>query len=541
MSTTTLEDLSMSPEDLISRGRILVVDDEHSIRYTFSLFLDEAGYQTTAVSEPGDALDALSNGGVDLAFVDILLESTSGIDLMAKIKERSPSTEVVIVTGAPSVETASEALRLGAFDYLVKPVDRDALLQSADVALRHKAVRDAVEQYRLNLEAIFRSLEDGIVTVDRAMSVVEVNGAAERLCGFRRQDVLGKPLTGDVLECSAECLEALQRSVTGPPPVVIHHLECRARHRPEQVVNVKATPLVRGNNGPSGGVLVIRDQTRLEDLEQSLRRCQPGDLVGDSPAIRRIRATIESLGELPRSVLITGEPGTGKGVVADALHAAGRRRPLFKVDCSVMSEELLEIELFGSVKGAFIGAQRDRMGRFELANGGTLFLDEITDMSPRMQRRLLQVLDTMEIERLGDSQPIPVDVRVLAASSRDLEHQVVLGLFQEDLYSRLKELEIHIPPLRERREDIPALVGHLLQKLGPRLGKRVTGVSEPVLDLFLRHTWPGNVRELERVLEHALLVARGETITPAELPPGLGPQATPPPGGAQARPSGPES
>jgi len=503
----------------MSKGRILVVDDEHSIRYTFALFLDESGYETTAVADPDDALRALSDGPVDLAFVDILLESTSGIDLLGEIKRRSPSTEVVIVTGAPSIETASEALRLGAFDYLVKPVRQEALLRITDVALRHKAVREAAERYRMNLEAIFRSLQDGIVTVDRDLNTMEVNGAAERLCGLRRREVLGRPLRGDLLGCDGECLEALRRTVADRRTVAIENLACRSRHCPGQVVSVTATPLLRGDEQPSGGVLVIRDQTRLLELEESLRRFQPGKLVGDSAAIRRIRSTIQSLADLPTTVLITGESGTGKEVVADALHAAGRhRRPLVKVNCSALSEELLESELFGHVKGAFTGALRDRVGRFQLADGGSLFLDEIAEMSPRMQLRFLRVLETLEFERVGESQPIRVDVRVIAATNRDLEQRVARGLFREDLYFRLKVFEIHIPPLRERREDVPPLVHHLLHKLGARLGKKVTAVSDPVLDLFLRHRWPGNVRELEHVLEHAFVLVQGETITPRELP-----------------------
>ena len=342
MDMTRLEDLSIDRERLAGQGRILVVDDEYSIRYTFGLFLDEAGYRSTAVSEPDEALRALSAEPIDLAFVDILLENTSGIDLMRQIKERSPSTEVVIVTGAPSVETASEALRLGAFDYLVKPVGQEELLRITDLALRHKAVHDAVERYRLNLEAIFRSIEDGVVTVDERFEVVEVNRAAERLCGLRRDDVVGKPAGEEMLACDAGCLRALRASVSGGPPVVVHSLECHSRTRPDQVVSVKATPLLRGDDVPSGGVLVIRDQTRLESLEQTLRRVQPGELVGASPAIRRIRSTIESLAELPTTVLITGEAGVGKEVVAEALHATGRRRPLLKVSCAALPRELLE-------------------------------------------------------------------------------------------------------------------------------------------------------------------------------------------------------
>ena len=530
MNMTGLEDLSIDRRELGGRGRVLVVDDEYSIRYTFALFLDEAGYRATAVSTPDEALRVLSSERVDLAFVDILLENTSGIDLMRQIKDRSPATEVVIVTGAPSVETASAALRLGAFDYLVKPVGQEALLRITDLALRHKAVHDAVERYRLNLEAIFRSIEDGVVTVDERLEVVEVNRAAERLCGLHREDVLGKPITEEILGCEAGCLRALRASVTGRPPVVIHNLECRSRAHPDQVVSVKATPLLRGGDEPSGGVLVIRDQTRLETLEKTLRRCQPGELVGTSPAMRRIRSTIESFAELPTTVLITGEAGAGKEVVAEALHATGRRRPLLKVSCAALPQQLLESELFGHVEGAFVGAHGDRAGRFELARGGTLFLDQIDAMPLGTQERLLRVLETMEVRRLGDERAIPVDVRILAATDRNLADRVAAGLFREDLLRRLEVFEIHVPALRERPEDLPALVHHLLCNLGIRLGKRVTTVTDEVLELFLAHPWPGNVRQLETVLEHALVLARDETIRMEDLPEELCHVASPVPG-----------
>jgi len=532
MNLTPLEDLSIDREELAARGRVLVVDDEYSIRYTFALFLDEAGYRATAVEDPEEALELLSSSpeGIDLAFVDILLENTSGIDLMRRIKERSPATEVVIVTGAPSVETASEALRLGAFDYLVKPVGQEALLKITDLALRHKAVHDAVERYRLNLEAIFRSIEDGVVTVDERLEIVEVNRAAERLCGVRRQDVLGRPISQEMFDCGAGCLRALRASVTRRPPVVIHNLECHSQKRPDQVVSIKATPLLRGNDVPSGGVLVIRDQTRLEALEQTLRRVQPGELVGGSPAMRRIRSTVESLAELPTTVLITGEAGVGKQVVAEALHASGRRRPLIRVSCAALPQELLESELFGHVEGAFVGAHGDRVGRFELARGGSLFLDQIDAMPLGTQERLLRVLETMEVCRLGDDRTVPVDVRVLAATDRNLADRVTAGLFREDLLRRLEVLEIHVPALRERPEDIPALVHHLLGMLGGRLGKRVTTVSDEVLERFLAHPWPGNVRQLETVLEHALVLASDEVIRMEDLPEELCRAASPVPG-----------
>lgn len=499
--------------------RILVVDDEHSIRFTFALILDEAGYETQAVATPEEALKAVAEDPPELAFVDILLADSSGIDLLSRLRQLSPSTELVIFTGAPSVKTASEALQMGAFDYLVKPVRRDALLHTTDVALRHRAVREAAERYRIHLEAIFRSLQDGIVTADDNLVAVEVNGAAERLCDFRRQDVVGRPIGLSTPQCTAGCVTALRRTIASRRLVEIERLECRARHRPEQIVNVTAAPLLWADHRRAGGVLVIRDQTRLVELEDSLRAREPGNLIGNSTAIRRIREAIRALADLPTTVLITGESGTGKEVVADALYAAGRgQRPLVKVNCSALSEELLESELFGHVKGAFTGAMSDRKGRFELADDGTLFLDEVSEMSPRVQLRLLRVLETGVFERVGESTPIRVSMRVIAATNHNLERRVACGAFREDLYFRLKVFQIDVPPLRERRGDIPLLVQHLLHRLAVRLHKEMAAVSDSVLRLFLVHPWPGNVRELEHVLEYALVVARGDTLTTGDLP-----------------------
>ena len=507
----------------MSAGRVLVVDDEHSIRYTFALFLSEAGYEATAVADAAAAVRHAESADVDVAFVDILLEDGSGIELLADLKRCSPATEVVIVTGVPSIENASEALRLGAFDYLVKPVRQAALLRTADVAVRHKRLRQSEERYRLNLDAIFRSVQDGIVTVDEELRVLEANRAAERLCGVRRGDALGEPPSAWRHACGAGCLEVLRTTVSQRRPVDAARIECASLDRPDQVVRVTATPLRHADERSTGGVLVIRDETRLTELERRLHQEQPSKLIGHSAAIRDIRDKIRSLADVPTTVLLTGASGTGKEVVADALHAAGRRsgRPLVKVNCSALAEELLESELFGHVRGAFTGALRDRQGRFERADGGTLFLDEIGEISPRMQLRFLRVLETMEFERVGDSQPVQVDVRVIAATNRDLEQRVARGLFREDLYFRLKVFEIHLPPLLERRQDVPLLVHHFLGRLGERLGKRVTAVSDSVLEVFARHTWPGNVRELENVLEHAVVLARGDVIRRRDLPAGL--------------------
>ncbi len=501
-------------------GSILIVDDEESIRFTLSNFLDEEGYQTATAVGYDDSLHAIADSEFDLIYVDIILDGRSGIDLLEEIKRRAPASDVIIITGAPTIESAARALRLGALDYIVKPVRQDTLLRSADMAFKHRALREAKESCRLNMEAIFRSVRDAIITVDGDLHVVEVNHAAEGLCGVRRDRAVGKSLEDLDLGCAGTCLEALRHTVSSGGPVEIRNLECRAGGR-TRVLSVTATPLVSDDDSPSGGVLVIRDETRLFELEQTLREQREiGQIVGTSESIRGVLSTVRALADVQTSVLITGESGTGKELVADALHAIGPRsdRPLVKVNCSALSESLLESELFGHVRGAFTGADRDKVGRFERADGGTIFLDEIGEITPRMQLRFLRVLESMEFERVGDSTPLRVDLRVIAATNRDLKARVSSGEFREDLYFRLKVFEIAMPPLRARRDDIPLLVHHFIDRFNVTFTRQVHCVSDAVMELFMRYDWPGNVRELENTLEHAFVLCHSPTIRRRDLP-----------------------
>ncbi len=505
----------------MSESKILVVDDEQSIRFTLQSFLQEEGYEAVAAVGYDEAVRLISQTTFDLAYIDIILEGKSGIELLRKIKEVSPDTEVILITGAPSVETASDALRLGALNYIVKPVRHDTLLRSADMALQRKALLAAKESYRINLEAIFRSVKDAIITLDKKLNVLEVNHAAYKLCGIRREEALGHLLEDSTLGCRGACLKALRKTIAIGERVDIQRLECHAPHNAGQIVSIAATPLLKGEKGPSGVVMVVRDETRLVELERSLKQRKEIDgIVGKSDCIRDVLSMIESLADVQTSVLVTGESGTGKELVAEALHDEGNRseQPLVKVNCSALSENLLESELFGHVRGAFTGAIKDKVGRFQRADGGTIFLDEIGEISPRMQLRFLRVLETMEFERVGDSTPIRVDTRVVAATNRDLKEKVARGEFREDLFYRLKVVEIKMPALKTRRDDIPLLVNHFLQKFNKKFGKSVHSVSDSVLDLFMHYHWPGNVRELENTLEHAFVLCRQSTITERELP-----------------------
>lgn len=498
--------------------KILIIDDEESIRFTFENFLSDEGYTVETAQNYDEALSKISETSFDIVFADIILGNRTGIDILKEIRKMKNNCPVIMITGYPNVETASEAVRMGAFDYIPKPVRQATLLHVAEMALKHKALEDDNEKYRLNLEAIFRSVRDAITTVDKNMVIVEINDSAKTICSLDRQWI-GKPFDTFPSNCGGKCLEALKKTISEKQTVELLRIECR--HNDQQVVSIMTTPLIDRHGNFSGAVMVARDETLLSSLERDLRqRSQFHNIVSKNEKMQKIYNLIEDLADVQTTVLITGESGTGKELVAEAIHYTGFRRvgPLIKVNCSALSETLLESELFGYVKGAFTGADKDKTGRFQKADGGTIFLDEIGDISPRMQLRLLRVLQEKVIERVGDSTPIKVDVRVIAATNQDLPRKVRYGHFREDLYYRLKVMELALPPLRERKDDIPLLVNHFLQKLNAKLHKNIEAVSEDVKRIFMEYSWPGNIRELENTLEHAFIVCRQNTITVDHLP-----------------------
>jgi two-component system response regulator HydG len=500
---------------------ILVVDDEESIRYTFEAFLSEEGYTVSSAADYDGGIALLREKDIDLVFADIILPDRSGIDLLKAAREIVPSVPVIMITGAPSVDTATESLRIGAFDYIVKPIRQDFLMRSVGIALKHKAVKDENEQCRQNFEAIFHSVNDGIITVDENMEVVEINAAAESICQFQRDGVIGKPLQELSDRCQGNCLGAFNETMKSRQPVKLRFVECLAKGGQQQVVSVTASPLLDVKERFSGAVMVVRDETRLVSLERRLKERQEIDsIVGRSHGIEKVRAMIRDLADIQTTVLVTGDSGTGKELVVDALHYSGERRdgPLVKVNCAALSENLLESELFGHVAGAFTGAVKDKIGRFQRADGGTIFLDEIGEISQRMQLRLLRVIENMEFERVGESTPTKVDVRLVAATNRDLQKHVAGGEFREDLYYRLKVVQIHVPSLQERRNDIPLLVEHFRRNFNRKFDREIKGISSEVEQMFLDYPWPGNVRELENLLEHAFVRCRQIVITAENLP-----------------------
>jgi two-component system, NtrC family, nitrogen regulation response regulator GlnG len=381
------------------RPAVFVVDDDEGTRWVLQRALEREGLPVVATGDPSDLFAAIESPGVDLVLLDLRLGQQSGLDVLAAIRERAPATAVVIITAYSTMETAIEAMKMGAFDYLVKPLD----------------------------------LDDVTAVVRRA-------------------------------------------------------LRSGGRVAPEP-----------DSAGAAFVPSVVGRSTRMQEIFK---------MVG------RVAAT-------DATVLIAGESGTGKELIARAIHRHSDRGagPFVPVDCAAIPEGLLEAELFGHERGAFTNAVARRPGRFELAHQGTVFLDEVGELPLDLQAKLLRVLQERVVQRLGGVEPVPVDVRVVAATNRDLRRMVQEGRFRDDLFYRLNVLALELPPLRERREDIPGLVEHVLAKYAPRLGRR--RLSTAALARLVRYHWPGNVRELENVVHRAMVTAPDGVIRPEDLPPEL--------------------
>ncbi len=386
---------------------------------------------------------------------------------------------------------------------------------------RHLArIQDENERYRLNLEAVFRSIPDAIITVDKDMRVIQTNRALTEICCVGKKLVSGAAIKGISGRCERSCFQILQKTLTTGEPVVEYRVECATEH-PGKVLIINTSPLLDRDNVFMGAVLIIRDITRLAALEMEVEgRHGYRNIIGKSKIMQDLYRVLDHLSEVDSTVLITGESGTGKELIAEALHYGGPRSsgPLIKVNCSALSENLLESELFGHVRGAFTGAVTDKMGRFQAAEGGTIFLDEIGDISPRIQLNLLRVLERKEFERVGDSKTLRANVRVIAATNVDLPTKIRQGLFREDLYYRMRVMVIHLPPLRDRIEDVPLLCDHFLQHFRLSFGKNFTRVSEQVMGVFMNAHWPGNIRELKYTLEHACILCPAGEIELRHLP-----------------------
>ncbi len=386
----------------MEKKQVIIIDDEENMRYMLQLTLESEGYEVETASNGAEGIAKIHSNHFDFVICDIKMPKVSGLDVLASVIESSPNIPVIMISAFGTIDTAIQAMKQGAYDYVMKPFKQDEILLT---------LKKAEERERLRLEN-----------------------------QFLRQEVERK--------------------------------------------------------------------YRFENI------------IGKSSQMQEIFRKIEKIANYRTTVLITGESGTGKELVAKAIHYAGNRKeyPFIAVNCGAIPHELLESELFGHVKGAFTGAHISRPGLILQAHHGTLFLDEIGELPLNLQVKLLRFLQEGEIRKVGDTQTLTVDVRVIAATSRNLEKAVAQGVFREDLYYRLNVVPLHLPPLRERREDIALLVRHFLKKYTQELGKNITHIAPESMKALLGYEWKGNIRELENILERAIVMTEGDTITTEYFP-----------------------
>jgi PAS domain S-box-containing protein len=375
---------------------------------------------------------------------------------------------------------------------------------------------------RENYEAIFNSMNEGLFIVNMSGTVVESNDALYKITRLEEKQVLGRNIV-DIFCDNPKCglnLAVTHTMETGNPcqEMVWDIIRVDNSRTPA----VFSTAILKDSQGNKKGIVVLfRDTTQITELKKKLsERFNFHNLIGKDRRMQEIYSLIEDVADTDANVLILGESGTGKELVAGAIHYQSRRldAEFVKVSCAALSESLLESELFGHVKGAFTGAINDKIGRFELAHGGTIFLDEIGDIGSVVQMKLMRVLQEKEIERVGETRPRKVDVRIITATNRDLSQMIQDKKFREDLYYRLKVLTIEVPPLRQRKEDIPLLIDHFIERFNKEYRKHVTRVSPEAMDLLMEYSWPGNVRELENALEHAFVKKRTSVLLPHDFP-----------------------
>jgi len=395
------------------------------------------------------------------------------------------------------------------------------LNEMVEMALRLTELSREIVREKERSEAIINSIADGVFTLAPDMTLTSFNGSAERITGYTAEEVLGKSCKSIFRSRGCDEICPVRRMLLTGRPLSGVEMEITAKDGSKVPVSMSTAVLTDEMGEVVGAVETFRDLSRVKTLTNELKaRYSFRNIIGKSHKMQDIYRLIQSVARASVTVVIQGDTGTGKELVARAIHFESPRasKPFIAVSCAALPEALLESELFGHVKGAFTGAISDRKGRFEVADGGTMLLDEISEISPSTQVKLLRVLETKQFERVGDSHTREVDVRLLCASNKNLRELSAAGGFRQDLFYRINMVTITLPPLRERDEDIPLLVGHFVERFRADTGRPVESVSQEAMDLMIDYPWPGNIRELENAIGHAFVHCGGGVILPRHLP-----------------------
>ncbi|MDR4509484.1 MAG: sigma 54-interacting transcriptional regulator [Candidatus Brocadiaceae bacterium] len=524
MHQRTINDKPMSIQQLSEYAkdlRVLLVEDEDELRRELARYLSDFFEHVDVAQNGHEGLNKYSQMRPDIIITDVRMPDIDGIEMVKRMKRIHNTQPFIVISAYSDSDILIEFINTGVDHFILKPIHEQKFLNALLNLCTEIVHKRMLDTYKANLEAIFRSVKDAIIMVDKNLVVLEVNDATQEICGFSHEEAINKPFLSLFAECKEQCFSILKKTIETGQTMEIHRQECFKKNRIGKIVTITTHPLIDCHGTINGSVMVIKDETNLISTGRDSKEIkQFRNIIGKSEKMQKLYSIIATLSELQTTVLITSETGTGKELVAEALHNSknGEEKPFVKVNWAALSEDLLESELFGHVKGAFTGAIKDRIGRFQQADGGTIFLDEIGDISSKMQLRLLRVLQESEFECVGDSNPVKVNVRVIAATNQDLREKVRLGKFREDLYHRLKVVELQIPPLRERYEDMFLLVEYFLKRLNEKFGSNITHISDDVFNLFLKYRWPGNIRELQHVLERAYIYCRQTTITLVDLP-----------------------
>jgi DNA-binding NtrC family response regulator len=506
--------------DPAKSARILVVEDEAVVALDVEDRLRRLGHEVVGTADSStSALALAAEVRPDLVLMDIALrDGGDGIAAAERLRAEL-AVPVVFVTAFADAETLERAKRVSPHGYIVKPFDERDLRATIEIALYRDGLDRALRRSHDDLLAVLDVQRTGNVLVDAAGRIVFANAAAGRILGAAPRTLIDIPwpeglrLSGD----DRRRVEALLRTAPARRQKVVVRLPSRGAGDSVVELEIEDDP-----RAPERKIFFLADVSELHGLRQLLDdQGRFHDLVGRSAAIQRVVRLVQQVAPTDVTVLIEGETGTGKELVARAIHreSARRKGPFVAVNCAGLSEELAASQLFGHRRGAFTGAVADATGMFEAARAGTLFLDEIGDLPPRVQTTLLRALEERTVMRIGETQPRPVDVRIVAAANRDLSTEVAAGRFRADLLYRIRVGRIHLPPLRERRVDFPLLVRHILFEQRAITGRHVEGVSDEAMQAMLAYEWPGNVRELKNTLGYAVIHCAGPAIELEDLPP----------------------